>query len=183
MWEYLGVWKGYSGYPNTHTDLDLHLPVQVLLLALLTIAYSILQINSKGELIDSASSSYFLLDETVAGHVTNVPSADIYPTIVTPLNSLTLQRTLPLLQIVLKHNFVSGLLVIAGCVMSLHYSAVIKLNSGCPMVIATGESETGKSTAIKAAISLTGRSAKCFLSSIYTSVMIYTCRCEKQHLC
>ena len=29
--------------------------------------------------------------------------------------------------------------------MSLHYSVVIRLNSGCPMVIATGESETGKS--------------------------------------
>ena len=76
----------------------------------------------------------------------------------TLLNTLTLQRTLPLIRIVLKHNFVSGLLVVAGCVMSLHYCVVISLNSGCPMIIATGESETGKSTAIKVAIFLTGTS-------------------------
>ena len=56
----------------------------------------------------------------------------------------------------LKHNFVSGLVVMAGCIMSLHYPAIIKLNSGCPMIIATGNSETGKSTAIKTAMALTG---------------------------
>ena len=89
----------------------------------------------------------------MAGNVTNVPSTDIYPKVFTPLNTLMLQRTLPLF------NFVSGLLVIAGCVMSLHYSAVIRLSSGCPMIISTGESETGKSTAIKISISLTGTSA------------------------
>ena len=50
----------------------------------------------------------------------------------------------------------NGLLVVAGCVMSLHYCVVISPNSGCPMIIATGESETGKSTAIKVAIFLTG---------------------------
>lgn len=67
-----------------------------------------------------------------------------------------LKQAIPLMKIVLKHNFVSGLLVMAGCVMSLHYSAIIKLNSGCPMMVATGKSETGKSTAIKTAMSLTG---------------------------
>ena len=33
---------------------------------------------------------------------------------------------------------------------------IIKLNSGCPMIIDTGKSETGKSTAIRTAMSLTG---------------------------
>lgn len=131
------------------------------------------QIDANGELIDSAESSYFLLDESLAGNVTNVPSSDIYPQIHTPLNTeviflvvyaqsycilntQALKEVIPLLKIVLKHNFVSGLLVMAGCIMSLHYSAVIKLNSGCPMIMATGKSETGKSTAIKTAMAFTG---------------------------
>ena len=101
---------------------------------------------------------YFLLDETVAGSVTNVPYRDIHPQIIMPLNTLTLKRVLPLLKIVLKHNCVNWLLVLAGCVMSMHYSAVIRLNSGCPMIISTGDGETEKSTAIKTAIFLTGAS-------------------------
>lgn len=116
----------------------------------------ICQISSSGNVIDTVSSPYFLLDETVAGNVSNVPSADIYPHIITPLTTSTLQEILPQLKVVMKHNFISALLVLAGSVMALHYKSIIRLNSGCPMVIAAGESETGKSTAIKVAVALTG---------------------------
>ena len=103
--------------------------------------------------MDSVSSKYYLLDEAIAGHVTNVPSVDIYPHVTIPLSTSALRRVL---QLLLKHNFVCGHLVLAGCVTSLHYSSIIKLKSGCPMIIATGESQTGKTTSLKVAISLTG---------------------------
>ena len=45
------------------------------------------QTDSSGELIDAADSSHFLLDETLAGHGTNMPSSDIYLQIHTPLNT------------------------------------------------------------------------------------------------
>lgn len=86
----------------------------------------------------------------------NVPSLDIYPQITMPLCTRHLRRLLSVLKVVLKHNFINALLIIAGGVLALHYSAVIRVSSGCPMLIASGPSETGKSTAIKAALSITG---------------------------
>ena len=64
--------------------------IQVNVIMILHINYyksTRLQIDSSGELIDAADSSYFLLDESLAGNVTNVPSSDIYPQIRTPLNT------------------------------------------------------------------------------------------------
>ena len=40
--------------------------------------------------------------------------------------------------------------------MSFHYSTIKDMFGGCPMVVAIGESETGKLTAIRAALSLLG---------------------------
>ena len=50
----------------------------------------------------------------------------------------------------------SDILVIAGGVMALHYKTLTKLYAGCTIVVCLGPSETGKTTAIKAALSLTG---------------------------
>ena len=40
--------------------------------------------------------------------------------------------------------------------MSLRYSSITEEHGGCPVVIAVGPSETGKTTALTAALSLTG---------------------------
>ena len=61
-----------------------------------------------------------------------------------------------LCRIALKHNYISSLLVIAGGVLALHYKTLTKVYAGCPVVVCVGPSETGKSTAIKAALSLFG---------------------------
>ena len=71
-------------------------------------------------------------------------------------HSLPLPRLLFLLKVVMKHNFISSLFVIAGAIMAVHYTAVVRVNSGCPCLLALGPSETGKSTAIKVALSLAG---------------------------
>ena len=92
----------------------------------------------------------------VGGAKTNVPCADIYATISQPLSTLPLRELLVQLRIALGDNFVNSLLLLAGTVMAVHYTSVIRVNCGCPCIIATGPSETGKSTAVKAALSLTG---------------------------
>ena len=56
----------------------------------------------------------------------------------------------------LNHNLIPGLLVVSGAVMSFHYRTVIDKYGGCAVTVATGESGTGKSTAIKAALALFG---------------------------
>jgi len=59
-------------------------------------------------------------------------------------------------QIALKHNFISSVLVIAAGVMALHYKILANVFGGCPIIVCLGPSEMGKTTALKAALSLTG---------------------------
>lgn len=60
------------------------------------------------------------------------------------------------LEIILKHNFLPGLIVVSGVIIAFHFSTVKEMFGGCPITVAIGESETGKSTMIKAALSLFG---------------------------
>lgn len=54
----------------------------------------------------------------------------------------------------LTHNFLSGLLVVSGALMSFHYRTIVQLYGGCAVTVATGESDTGKCTSIRAALAL-----------------------------
>ena len=95
-----------------------------------------MQIDVNGEIIDNEQSNYILLGSKIVGHnMSNVPSMDMRPSIKTPLTSSPLRRLLLQLKIAMKHNFPQTLLMIAGSVMILHYSAVIKLNAGCPVIM------------------------------------------------
>ena len=40
--------------------------------------------------------------------------------------------------------------------MVLHYKTITRIYAGCPIVVYLGPPETGKTTALKAALSLTG---------------------------
>ena len=55
-----------------------------------------------------------------------------------------------------KHNAMSGLLTIVGVIMAFHYEHVLSLWGGCPIVVALGPPETGKSTAIVMGLALMG---------------------------
>ena len=110
-----------------------------------------------------------------------MPSGDVLPGIEIPLSlsPTPLVRLLSLSKIALQHNFVCALLTIAGGVMALHFHTIIQVSntnflevlttfslsiqvySGCPIVACVGPAETGKSTCIRAALSLTGRIMTC----------------------
>ena len=77
----------------------------------------------------------------------------IVPNIKMPLPFCVL---LPTLEVCMKHNFIPILLVFAGAVMAFHYKKIISLYGGCSMVVSSGPSVTGKTTAIKVSISLFG---------------------------
>ena len=55
------------------------------------------------------------------GEIGNVPSYDVLPNVNIPLSTTPIVHLLSLSKIALKHNFISSLLVIAGCMMALHY--------------------------------------------------------------
>lgn len=115
-----------------------------------------LQVDGDGNVIPVNTSSYIWLDKVAFGEAGSISMRDLLPTIRAPLSTDVLSRLLSSLKVTMKHNFLSSLLVVAGGVMSLHYSTITKEYGGCPIVIAVGPSETGKTTALTAALSLSG---------------------------
>lgn len=85
-----------------------------------------------------------------------VISEDILSAVIQPLSTEPALDFYVSLKRCLNHNFLPGLLVVAGSLMSFHYRAVIKKYQGCAATVASGESGTGKTTSIKAALSLFG---------------------------
>ena len=85
-------------------------------------------------------------------------SQDIASTVILPLSMDCAVDFYVFLKKCLNHNFLPGLLVVAGALMSFHYREVIDRHGGCAITVASGASGTGKSTSIKAALSLFGRS-------------------------
>ena len=67
MWEDLGTRQRHSGSC-----------IQVNIILIMCPSTALIGYAPNGELLDSAESSYFLLDESLAGNITNVPSSDIY---------------------------------------------------------------------------------------------------------
>ncbi len=94
------------------------------------------------------------LDHSVIGDVSNIPSQDLLPVIKLPLTNTgpAIIRLVSALKLTLKHNYYSSL-TIAGRVMAMHYTHLVRLYKGCPIVYAVGPSETSKSTSIRAACS------------------------------
>ena len=113
------------------------------------------QIDSQGVLVPQSEQVYTWLGWSVQQGLGNVSLKEVLPTILTPLGTTILARVIELLRTVLKHNFILGILMVAGGVMALHYSTIIQC-SGCPTVIANGVSQTGKSTALAVALSIMG---------------------------
>lgn len=61
-----------------------------------------------------------------------------------------------LLQVIMKHNFFPSLTVVSGVILALHYSTLTTSSFGCPVVVAHGPPETGKSKSLYTALALVG---------------------------
>jgi len=109
-------------------------------------------ISPDGQLMDPDESPYIWLDKDFMYDSDKIKSVDITPEIKLPLSTTPLCKLVESLRIICKHNFIPALVVMASVVMSFHYSEVKNVWGGCPITVAIGESETGKSTAIRAAL-------------------------------
>lgn len=58
----------------------------------------------------------------------------------------------------LNNNYPAACLSLGGTVMSLGYQRIIKAGGSCPTILLTGDTETSKTTVLKACISITGNS-------------------------
>jgi hypothetical protein len=112
------------------------------------------QIDEDGQLVCPQVSGYVWLSESHIPEV-RVSVCDTLPRIMLPLTSHPLDKVVRLVQC-FKHNALSSLLTIAGCVMAFHSQQVQLTWSGCPVIVSFGPPETGKSTAIVLGLSLIG---------------------------
>lgn len=113
-------------------------------------------ISSEGVLMNPNDSPYIWVDKECICDAEKIRTADISPRVVTPLSVTPLADLIATLEIILKHNFLPGLIVVSGVIMAFHFSTIKEMFGGCPITVAIGESETGKSTTIRAALSLFG---------------------------
>lgn len=115
-----------------------------------------MQISNKGEILPEVEKLLWL-EPIVVPSESVFSLSDLTPTIQVPFSSVVLVDLVNRLRIIMKHNFHSAMLVLAGGVMCLHYSTITRVYKGCPTILATGPAETGKSTAVAAALSIAGK--------------------------
>ena len=113
-------------------------------------------ISSDGQLLDPNVSEFVWLDRDLLYEYDKVRSADTTPPITLPLSAAPLSDLYTTVENISKHNFIPTLLVIGSCMAAFHFQTMVEAYSGCPIMVALGESETGKSTAIRAGLSLFG---------------------------
>ena len=113
-------------------------------------------ISPDGVLINPEESPYVWLNKDFVYDGDKIKSADISPTIPVPLSGNPLAELITTLEVICKHNFLPALTMVAGVIMTFHYTTIKDMFGGCPISVAVDDSETGKSTALKAALSLFG---------------------------
>ena len=56
----------------------------------------------------------------------------------------------------LSNNYPAACLALGGTIMSLDYQRIIQTGGSCPVALLTGDTETSKTTVLKACLSITG---------------------------
>lgn len=111
-------------------------------------------ISPHGELLDPESRDFVWLNRDIVHDNSKIRASDITPQIVHPLSAEPLHNLYAICEKISKHNLIPTLLMIAGTIQCFHFKTVVDCYGCCPIPVAIGESETGKSTALQAGLSL-----------------------------
>ena len=109
-----------------------------------------------GNQLQPSQTSCVWLNRDAVFEQSKIKCADITPTIVHPLNNDVLCDYFRLLTQISKHNLIPTLIMVAGAVQCFHFESVVEQFGHCPIPVACGEPETGKSNALQAGLSLFG---------------------------
>ncbi len=115
-------------------------------------------LNENGEQIPAIDSEYIWLG-AMAGRRSLPNIAQASDAALIPLSSspkTALDKTLACLRRAVDNNFTPAFFVIASAGMAVHYEAVIDKYGMCPVPVAIGFKNTGKSTAARTALALLG---------------------------
>ena len=128
-----------------------------------------IQIDTDGNVIPSYQQNHVWMDTIIHDGLCSISPEEILPAISVPLlpETSVLHTLLEYLRVVMQHNFFPAILMAGGSIMALHYSTILQ-SGGCPIVIAQGSCETGKSTALRVGLSMFG-----MLSLVHSMVCLY----------
>ena len=73
----------------------------------------------------------------------------------------------------MKLNFYPSLLVISGIILCYHYSTLASTSNGCPVIVAMGQPETGKTKSLLTALSLVGKDIIYYSCSIANYITVF----------
>ena len=83
------------------------------------------------------------------------------------------------LDIVMHHNFYPSVLALGATAMPLHYTTILQQNQHCHIPFLTGESGTGKTTALRSGLSFIGAHEKRFFScGTKEKYSLHCCECS-----
>ena len=119
-------------------------------------------ISSNGELLTQDESPYVWISHLYSGP--GVAPHDSACKISLPLNTQSLPLLMNKLEDIMQHNYVSSLLVLGACAMSLHYNTIIDNYMYCPIPLICGPPGTGKTTALRCGLSMLGAHPQRFWS-------------------
>ena len=113
-----------------------------------------IQIDVDGNVIPPNERSHLWMDAIIHDGLCSVAPEEVLPVLLAPFRPDT-SFLHTLVEDIREHNFFPSLLMAGGSVLALHYSTILQ-SGGCPIVVAQGCSETGKSTALRVGLSLFG---------------------------
>lgn len=80
-----------------------------------------------------------------------------------------------LLEDAMKHNFFACITTMAGTVLALHFQQFIEKLKSCPILLAYGQSGSGKTTALSCGLSLLGAESLRFFRDLSSAKIIQLC--------
>jgi len=92
-----------------------------------------------------------------------------------PHSSDGIKDLLLCLKALLTSNFPAACMALGGTVLSLGYQRIVHTWGSCPVVLLTGDTETSKTTVLRACLSLTGTSD---VKGLYISFFIFRGRVD-----
>lgn len=127
--------------------------------------------NESGCLVPKERSAYIWSFEGLAARCDKVSPNELIPELAEE-DTECLKKLLKCLKKTMRHNFLSSLLVVGGSIMGCHFRRVVDLFGGFSILMAFGPTETGKSTSLRAALSLSGGHRAAFYSKGSTAYMM-----------
>lgn len=126
-------------------------------------------IGEDGQLVDLRNTSFCWVKSLLAG------SQELTISIPLPLSVKGFSKLISQLEKLMAHNIFPTLLMMGAAVMGLHYKTILLMYQSCPIPLAFGPSGTGKTTALRCALSVVGAHNTRFFSRATLPKLIDVC--------